>query len=68
MKVAAPLEALPGERRVALVPSVVPALEGIGAEAVVESGAGARAGFEDAEYESQGAAVSSSRSALRPRS
>ena len=64
MKVAAPLEALPGEQRVALVPSVVPALEGIGAEAVVESGAGARAGFEDAEYESQGATVSSSRSEL----
>ena len=64
MKVVAPLEALPGEQRVALVPSVVPALEGIGAEAVVESGAGARAGFEDAEYESQGATVSSSRSEL----
>ena len=64
MKVAAPLEALPGERRVALVPSVVPALEGIGAEAVVESGAGAQAGFKDAEYESQGASVSSSRSEL----
>ena len=61
MKVAAPLEALPGERRVALVPSVVPALTGIGAEVSIQAGAGSRAGFADAEYESEGAVVAASR-------
>ena len=61
MKVAAPQEAHPCERRVALVPSVVPALTGMGAEVSIEAGAGSRAGFADAEYESEGAAVVASR-------
>ena len=64
MKVAAPLEAHPCERRVALVPSVVPALSGMGADAVIESGAGNRAGFSDAEYRSEGASLSASRADL----
>ncbi len=64
MKVAAPLEAHPCERRVALVPSVVPALAGMGAEAVIEAGAGSRAGFADAEYQSEGASVSTARADL----
>ncbi len=64
MKVAAPLEAHPGERRVALVPSVAPALAGLGVEAAVETGAGCRAGFADGEYESEGAAVVASRAEL----
>ena len=64
MKVAAPLEAHPCERRVALVPSVVPALAVMGAEAVIEAGAGSRAGFTDSEYKSEGASLSASRADL----
>lgn len=54
-------ETYPGERRVALVPSVVPSLLKEGAEVVVESGAGELAGFPDAEYEKQSARILPSR-------
>ena len=64
MNVAAPQESLPGERRVALVPSVVPAIAGMGADVAIESGAGSLAGFADADYVSEGAAVSDARSEL----
>ena len=43
-------ETLPGERRVALTPHVIPALIKAGCEVLVESGAGAQAGFPDALY------------------
>jgi NAD(P) transhydrogenase subunit alpha len=45
------------ERRVALVPAAVPPLARAGLEVRVESGAGAAAGFSDAEYEARGAVV-----------
>jgi NAD(P) transhydrogenase subunit alpha len=47
----------PGERRVALVPSVMPALAKAGMQVVLERGAGAAAGFADAAYEENGARV-----------
>jgi NAD(P) transhydrogenase subunit alpha len=50
-----PKESAPGERRVALVPAVVPSLIKAGFEVLIERGAGAAAGFPDAEYEKQGA-------------
>jgi len=57
-------ETLAGERRVAVVPGSVPALKKLGLEVLVERGAGAEAGFPDAEYEKQGATVASSRQEL----
>ena len=50
MIVGVPRETFPGERRVALVPSSIPTLAKGGLEVVVEAGAGAQAGYPDAEY------------------
>src|SRR5579871_1998629 len=61
MRVGVRREIFPGERRVALVPGVVPALAKAGLEVVVEAGAGVEAGYSDAEYESKGAKVVPSR-------
>ena len=61
MIVGVPREIFPGERRVALVPGVVPALAKAGLEVVVEAGAGVEAGYHDADYESKGAKVLASR-------
>jgi proton-translocating NAD(P)+ transhydrogenase subunit alpha len=57
MIVGVPRETFPGERRVALVPSSVPALAKGGLEVTVEAGAGAQAGYPDAEYVSKGAKI-----------
>jgi len=54
-------ESLPGERRVALVPTVMPALTKAGLQVLVEPGAGRAAGFLDAAYQERGAALASSR-------
>ena len=50
-------ESYPGERRVALVPSVIPSLTKAGLEVVVEAGAGIEAGYLDAEYTAKGATI-----------
>jgi NAD(P) transhydrogenase subunit alpha len=57
MIVGVPKESFPGERRVALVPAVIPSLLKAGFEVVVESGAGAGAGYPDAEYAGKGAKI-----------
>ena len=57
MIVGIPKESFPGERRVALVPGVIPSLLKTGYEVVVESGAGAAAGYPDAEYVGKGGKV-----------
>ncbi|HEV2381522.1 MAG TPA: Re/Si-specific NAD(P)(+) transhydrogenase subunit alpha [Terriglobia bacterium] len=57
MIVGVPKESFPGERRVALVPTVVPALAKAGLETVVEAGAGAAAGYPDADYAAKGATM-----------
>ncbi|MBI4250988.1 MAG: Re/Si-specific NAD(P)(+) transhydrogenase subunit alpha [Candidatus Tectomicrobia bacterium] len=57
MIIGVPKETFPGERRVALVPSVIPSLAKKGIEVVIEAGAGIRAGFPDAEFEKAGARV-----------
>ena len=57
MKVAVLKETFPGERRVALVPGVVPALVKSGVEVLVESAAGAGAGYTDEDYRVAGARV-----------
>lgn len=55
MIVGVPAEIAPGETRVALVPELVARLHKAGATVVVQSGAGAAAGFPDAAYEAAGA-------------
>ena len=52
-----PKETLEGERRVALVPELVPKLTALGLEVVVQAGAGAAAGFLDASYVEKGARI-----------
>jgi NAD(P) transhydrogenase subunit alpha len=61
MIVGVPQESFPGERRVGLVPSVVPNLSKAGLEVVLQSGAGNEAGYPDADYVSAGAKVLPSR-------
>jgi len=53
MKVAVVRETFPGERRVALVPAVVPSLTKAGWQVLLETGAGEAAGFSDADYEAK---------------
>ena len=57
MIVGVPRESFPGERRVAMVPAVVPSLAKAGLEVVVEAGAGAAAGYLDADYAAKGAKI-----------
>ena len=54
-------ETFPGERRVALVPAVVPTLKKSGLDVIVEAGAGVEAGYPDTTYEDKGAKIASSR-------
>lgn len=61
MIVGVPRESFPGERRVALVPVVVPNLTKAGFEVLVEAGAGVGAGYPDTEYLSKGAKIVASR-------
>jgi len=57
MIVGVPRESYPGERRVAIVPAVVPALMKGGLEVHVEAGAGIEAGYPDATYTAKGAKI-----------
>jgi NAD(P) transhydrogenase subunit alpha len=61
MIVGVPKETYPGERRVAMVPSVVPILLKAGCEVLVEQGAGIDAGYEDAAYTAKGAKLAETR-------
>lgn len=64
MKVGVPRESYPGERRVALVPSVIPSLAKAGLEVVLEAGAGSEAGYPDADYSAKGATIVADRAAV----
>ena len=64
MIVGVPKESYPEERRVGLVPWVVPSLVKAGIEVVVETGAGVAAGYPDAHYVEKGAKILASRSAV----
>jgi NAD(P) transhydrogenase subunit alpha len=57
MKVAVTKELMPGERRVALVPNSVLTLIKSGLEVLVESNAGAAAGYSDSLYAAKGATI-----------
>jgi NAD(P) transhydrogenase subunit alpha len=61
MIVGVPRESFPGERRVAMVPAVVPSLTKAGLEVVVEAGAGKEAGYLDADYAAKGAKILATR-------
>jgi NAD(P) transhydrogenase subunit alpha len=62
MVVGVPRETFPGERRVALVPAVIPNLAKAGLEVVIEANAGLAAGYLDADYASKGAKLVPERS------
>ncbi len=57
MIIGVPKENYPGERRVAIVPMVIPALTKAGFEVIVEAGAGTAAGYPDAHYTEKGASI-----------
>jgi NAD(P) transhydrogenase subunit alpha len=59
MKLGVPKETYPGERRVAIVPGIIPSLAKLGIDVVVERGAGASAGFPDSAYAEQKATLGS---------
>jgi len=62
--VGVPKEIYPGERRVALTPVVVPMLAKAGLEVAIEAGAGAAAGYPDAQYQEKGAKILPDRAAV----
>jgi NAD(P) transhydrogenase subunit alpha len=57
MHLAVPKETVPGEKRVALIPEVVPQILKLGHTVAVEAGAGERAGFTDDAYAKAGATI-----------
>ena len=57
MIVGVPREIYPKERRVALVPAVIPNLKKAGLEVYVEAGAGLAAGYPDKEYAEKSAKI-----------
>ena len=64
MIIGVPKELFPGERRVALVPSIVPSLTKASLDVLVEPSAGESAGFPDQAYVEKGARIASSRAQL----
>ncbi len=61
MFVGVPKESYPGERRVALVPGVLASLKKVGVEVIIEAGAGAGAGYPDADYIAKGGQIAPTR-------
>ena len=61
MIVGVPREIYPEERRVALVPAVIPNLNKGGMEVYLEAGAGLAAGYPDKDYQEKGAKIVSER-------
>ena len=64
MKIGAPKEIFAGEARVAMTPQSALALQKLGYDCVVESGAGALANFSDADYKEAGVEVVKTAAAL----
>lgn len=64
MKIGAPKEIFEGENRVAMTPDSATQLIKLGHTCVIESGAGAKAGFSDATYEKAGVEVVQTAAAL----
>jgi H+-translocating NAD(P) transhydrogenase subunit alpha len=59
-----PKESYPGDRRVAIVPAVLPALTKAGFEVHIQSGAGYEAGYPDSQYIEKGAKIIGDRTAV----
>jgi NAD(P) transhydrogenase subunit alpha len=59
-----PKEIYPGERRVALVPAVLPTLTKAGFEVHIQAGAGVEAGYPDSAYTEKGAKIILDRAAV----
>jgi len=59
-----PKEIYPGERRVALVPAVLPTLTKAGFEVHIQAGAGIEAGYPDSVYSDKGAKIVGDRTAV----
>jgi len=59
-----PRETYPGDRRVAIVPVVVPTLTKAGFEVHIEAGAGSEAGYPDSQYVEKGAKIAADRAAV----
>ena len=64
MIIGVPKEIYPGERRVALVPAVLPTLTKAGFEVQLQSGAGLEAGYPDSAYSDKGAKIVGDRAAI----
>ncbi len=64
MIIGVPKEIYPGDRRVALVPSVIPMLTKAGFEVHLQSGAGVEAGYPDSLYADKGAKLVPDRAAV----
>ena len=64
MKIGAPKEILEGEARVAMTPDSAVQLQKLGYDCVIETGAGAAAGFTDAAYQAAGVEVVKTAAAL----
>ncbi len=64
MIIGVPKEIYPGERRVALVPAVLPTLTKAGFEIHIQSGAGVEAGYADSQYSDKGAKIVGDRAAI----
>ncbi|MFY9703491.1 MAG: Re/Si-specific NAD(P)(+) transhydrogenase subunit alpha [Terriglobales bacterium] len=64
MIIGVPKESYPGDRRVAIVPAVLPTLTKAGFEVHIESGAGIEAGYPDSQYADKGAKIAPNRAAV----
>tara|TARA_R110002049_G_scaffold23545_2_gene83234 strand:+ start:45523 stop:47097 length:1575 start_codon:yes stop_codon:yes gene_type:complete len=64
LKIGTPKEIFDGENRVAMTPESALQLQKLGHECVIETGAGAAAGFDDAAYQAAGVTVAKTTAAL----
>ena len=64
MIIGVPKEIYPGDRRVALVPAVLPTLTKAGFEVQIQSGAGIEAGYPDSQYADKGGKLVADRAAV----
>lgn len=64
MIIGVPKETFPGEKRVALIPAIIPSLQKGGMEVHLESGAGVESGYPDAAYSEKGGTIVASRREL----
>ncbi len=64
MKIGTPKEVFEGEARVAMTPESATQLQKLGHDCIIEAGAGASAGFSDADYKAAGVEIAKTAAAL----